>query len=280
MFSTARARDEPRPVTLTNFPILIPIQRFNPLLSIKRITALGFILAVIVAAGCAKRAGEQTIPPPEETWRKAMNYFHREKYFQAQQYLKDFALNYSGAPQVDSAQFYMGLCSFQLDDYLTAADEFKRVVSQYPFSKLVGDAAYWEARAYYDLAPSYALDQTYTKQALDAFQRYLEDYAGHALNDSAYKYISLCREKLARKDYGAARLYYDLGEYASCVLYANSILENYYDTSWADPAQYLKARSYEELGDRARARQEYQNSLEKYPSGKHADSARRAVASL
>jgi outer membrane protein assembly factor BamD len=209
-----------------------------------------------------------------------MNLFHREKYFQTQQLLKDFVLNYSGSPQVDSAQFYLGRCTFELEDNLTAADEFKRVVSQYPFSKLVGDAAYWEARSYFEQSPAYGLDQTCTKQALDAFQRYLEDYAGHALNDSAYQYITQCRNKLARKEYSSAKLYYDLGEYASSVLYGDGILANYYDTQWAEPAQYLKARCFDALGNHTRARQEYETYLEKYPSGKHAGTARRALASL
>lgn len=209
-----------------------------------------------------------------------MNYFQREKYSRAQQLLKDFVLNYSGSTMVDSAQFYLGRCTFELEDYVTAAEEFKRVVTQYPFSKLVGDAAFWEARSYYQQSPSYPLDQAYTTQALDAFQRFLEENAGHALSDSGYKYIALCREKLSHKEYAAAKLYYDLGEFASAVLYCDGIRENYYDTPWADPAQYLKARCFAALGNRSRALQEYQEYLEKYPAGKHADTARRAVAGL
>lgn len=237
-------------------------------------------LLLAVAAGCAKRARNRVLPPQDEAWRKALNFYERERYFQAQQLLRDFVLNYSGSSVVDSAQFYLGRATFELEEYLTAAEEFRRAVAQYPFSRLVGDAAYWEARSYYEQSPSYQLDQTYTSQALDAFQRYLEDYSGHALNDSAYRYIAACRDKLAHKEYAAARLYFDLKEYASAVLYCDGIHANYYDTQWAEPAQYLKARCYDELGNRDRARQEYQVYLEKYPSGRHADVARRFIAAL
>jgi outer membrane protein assembly factor BamD len=189
-------------------------------------------------------------------------------------------LNYSGSTVIDSAQFFLGRTSFELEDYATATEEFKRVVSNYPFSKLVGDAAYYEARCYYEQAPGYQLDQTRTSEALDAFQRFLEEYPGHALKDTAYMYIGQCRDKLSHKEYAAAQLYHTLNEYASAVLYCDDILSNYYDTQWADPSQFLKARCFDALKDYTRARQEYQTYLDKYPQGNHADSARRALRGL
>ena len=235
---------------------------------------------LIVAVGCAKRAGERALPGAEEAWQKAQNYFQRERYYQAQQLLKDFVLNYSGSTMIDSAQYYLGRTTFELEDYITAAEEFKRVLTNYPFSKLVGDAAYYEARCYYEQAPGYQLDQTFTNQALDAFQRYLEEYTGHALQDSGYHYLAQCRDKLSHKEYAAAQLYYTLSEFASSVLYCDDILANYYDTQWAEPAQFLKARSFDALKDRVRARQEYQTYLEKFPGGRNADAARRALTGL
>ncbi len=222
----------------------------------------------------------EQLPGAEEAWQKALNYFHHERYFRAQQLLKDFVLNYSGSAQIDSAQFYLGLTTFELDDYLAAAEEFKRVETNYPFSKLVGDAAYYEALCYYTLAPHYQLDQTYMTQALDAFQRFLEEHAGHALQDSAYAYISRCRDQLGHKEFAATKLYFDLGEYASVVLYADYVLSNYYDTRWAPPAQFLKARSFEKLKDYGRARQEFQTYLDKYPNGPAAAAVRRALNRL
>jgi outer membrane protein assembly factor BamD len=238
------------------------------------------LLLSLFALGCAKRARERNIPPQEESWQRAMSDFHRRRFFRAQQLLKDFVLNYSGSSTVDSAQFFLGRCTYELDDYLTAAEEFKRVVSQYPSSKLVGDAAYWEARSYYAQAPKYQLDQSYTTQALDAFQRFLEEYPAHALSDSGYKYIGLCRDKLSHKEYAAARLYYVMHEYASAVLYCDDLLANYYDTAWAEPTQYLKARCFDALKDWRRALQEYQAYLDKYPSGRHSGWARHAVSIL
>ena len=246
----------------------------------RRVGVLLLATLLALSIGCGKRARDRELPGAEESWQRAQHLFERERYYQAQQLLRDFVLNYPGSIMIDSAQFYLGRATFELEDYLVAAEEFKRVVTNYPFSKLAGDAAYWEARSYFVQAPGYQLDQTQTTQALEAFQRFLEEYPAHSLQASAYDLIAQARDKLGHKEYAAARLYFDLGEYASVVLYADAILANYYDTQWAAPAQFLKARSFDALRDVARARQSYQAYLDKYPQGDRADAARRTLSTL
>lgn len=237
------------------------------------------MLLVLLAFGCAKR----TFTPGGslvESWERAKDYLQRERYVRAQELLRDIMLNYSGSAVVDSAQFFLGLATFQLNDFLVAAEEFRRVAEQYPYSELCGDAVFYEARSYYEQSPSYALDQTLTDKALRGFQRFLEDYPGHALTDSGYHYLSQCREKVARKAYAAAKLYYDLGEYSSALLYCDVVLENYYDTSQAASAQFLKGRSYAAVKDWERARRELAQYLERNPGGKFVVRARQLLGEM
>jgi outer membrane protein assembly factor BamD len=268
-------------VNLTGLVTLIHRNKHLYLRSRRVIGSVVLCSLLLLNIGCAKRAGQdRELPGPDEAWQRIQHLMQRERFFRAQQLLKDFVLNYSGSAMIDSAQFSLGLATFQLEDYVTAAEEFKRVETNYPFSKLGGDAAFYEALCYYKQAPGYQLDQSSTTQALDAFQRFLEEHSGHSLQDSAYKYIGLCRDKLGHKEFAAARLYYDLDEFASAVLYCDGVLSNYYDTQWAHAAQFLKARSFSALKDRVRARQEYQTYLDKYPQGEHAAAARRALSGL
>lgn len=236
------------------------------------------IAGMIILAGCGKQSsGEQPVGP-DVAWQKAKNLFAREKYLKAQQVLKDITLNYPGAAIIDSVQFLLGRTTYEIGEYLTAADQFHKMVEQYPQSAVGGDAEYWEARSYFEQAPQYQLDQEHTTKAMQGFQRFLEEHPQHALADSAYRYLSLCRDKLARKEYAAARLYYDLGEYASAVLYADVVLANYYDTSWAGPSQFLKGRSFYQLEDWGRAQKELQTYVDKYPNGQFALRAREMLA--
>lgn len=245
----------------------------------RAILGIACALFILLAFGCAKR----TFTPGsnlDESWERAKNFMQRERYVRAQELLRDIMLNYSGSAVVDSAQFFLGLATFQLSDFLVAAEEFRRVAEQYPYSPLCGDAVFFEARSYYEQSPSYALDQTLTDKALRGFQRFLEDYPGHALTDSGYHYLGQCREKLARKAYAAAKLYYDLGEYASVLLYCDVVLENYYDTAQAASAQFLKGRSYAAVKDWERARRELAQYIERNPGGKFVVRARQLLGEV
>ena len=226
-----------------------------------------FIAVVVILTGCAKQAVPEQPEGADTAWQKAKNLFAHEHYMKAQQVLKDITLNYPGAAIIDSVQFLLGRTSFEMGEYITAADEFHKMVEQYPQSTVGGDAEYWEARSYFEQAPNYQLDQDYTTKSQQGFQRFLEEHPQHALTDSAYKYLGFCRDKLAHKEYSAAKLYYDLGEFASTILYADVVLSNFYDSSWAGPAQFLKGRSFYDLEDWTRAQKELQTYVDKYPKG-------------
>ncbi|MBU0508230.1 outer membrane protein assembly factor BamD [bacterium] len=247
---------------------------------LQRIFLIGVVAVFLaLALGCAKRKGTP-IGALDEAWMRAKNYMKRERFVRAQGLLRDIVLNYSGSSVVDSAQFFLGLATYELNDYLVAAEEFRRVTDQYPFSELAGDAVYFEALSYFQQSPKFPLDQTLTDKALRGFQRFLEDYPDHALTDSSYRYLGLCRDKLARKEYAAARLYYDLGEYASALLYCGIVLDNYYDTPLAASAQFLKGRSYFALKDWEKARRELDLYLERYPDGRFTVRARQMLGLL
>ena len=229
--------------------------------------ALLALILLLLIGGCAKRGYRISEDGVNVDWKRAMDLFERERYYRAQQLFRDITLNYSGSAIIDSAYFYLGRCSYELNDYLVAADEFNRVVTRFPSSTLAGDASFYEALSYFELSPHYSLDQQFMTKSFNAFQRYLEDYSGHVLSDSAYFYMSEARERLALKEFRAAELYYQIGEYASAILYAKILLADYYDTTLAERAQFLIGRSYYRLKDWPKAVEEFDNYLRRFPDG-------------
>jgi outer membrane protein assembly factor BamD len=254
------------------------------MMGIKRTVSVSSVIVLlllgVLLSGCAKSIRQTELLGPQVSFRKALHLYEREHYFKAQQVLKDIVLNYSGTAVIDSAKFYLGLTYFQLRDYLTAADEFQRLEQRYPQSPVAANAQFYVALSYFKLAPSYALDQEYTTRALDEFQRFLEDYGDHPLQPDAQKYIAECRDQLGRKEYAAALLYFKMNEYASSVLYADVVLADYYDTRWAGAAQFLKAKCFLALKDNARAAEELEKFLTKYPGRKENAMARAALADI
>lgn len=222
----------------------------------------------VVFAGCSSQTQFVTEDGAETDWKRAKNLFERERYFRASQLLRDITLNYSGSAFIDSAYFFLGKSGFEQADYFVAADDFKRLVQQFPSSHLAGAAAYYESRCYYELAPDFRLDQTTTEQAFDGFQRFLEDYPQSEFADSAYSYMAKCRDKLAHKVFAAMKLYLKVEEYASAVIYADALLTDYYDTSWADEAAYEKIRALVKLDEFEKAGAAVTDYKRRFPSGK------------
>jgi len=226
------------------------------------------LLLGLLLWGCSSQSRFVSEAGVDADWTRAKDLFARERYFRAQQLLRDITLNYSGSTIIDSAYFYLARAGFEQGDYLVAADDFKRLVQQFPSSELAAGANYYESRCYFELAPDYRLDQSYTEQALGGFQRFLEDYPQSEYADSGYAYIDKCRDKLAHKSFAALKLYFKLQEYASCVIYADALLTDYYDTSWADEAAYDKIRSLVKLEEREKAQTAVSDYQRRFPDGK------------
>ncbi len=229
-----------------------------------------FSIALLVF-GCAQQTRFVTDNGADSDWSRAKNLFERQRYYRAAQLLRDITLNYSGSAFIDSAYLYLGRAGFEQGDYFVASDDFKRLVQQFPSSPMAGAAAFYESRCNYELAPDFRLDQTYTETAFTGFQRFLEDYPQNEYADSAYAYITKCREKLAHKGFAAMKLYLKIEEYASVVIYADALLSDYYDTSWADEAAYDKVRALVKLDENEKAVAAIADYKRRFPTGKFSD---------
>ncbi len=218
--------------------------------------------------GCASQTRFISDDGAEADWLRAKKLYERERHYRASQLLRDITLNYSGSAFIDSAHYYLGRAGFEKHDYFVAADDFRRLVQQFPSSILAGNAAYYEARCYFELGPDFRLDQSYTEQAFDGFQRFLEDFPQNEFADSAYVYMSKCRDKLARKTFMALKLYMKVQEYASAVIYADAMLSDYYDTSYADESAFDKVRALIKLKETEKALAAITDYKRRFPSGK------------
>ncbi|MCB9366957.1 MAG: outer membrane protein assembly factor BamD [Calditrichaeota bacterium] len=238
-----------------------------------RILGVTLLLGVLFL-GCASKTRFVSDQGVEADWARAKSLFERERFYRAQQLLRDITLNYSGSAIIDSAYFYLGLAGYEQEDYVIAADDFRRLVQQFPSSPLAAGAAYYESLCQFEQTPDYRLDQSFTEQAFNGFQRFLEEYPQNAYTDSAYVYLAKCREKLARKEFAALKLYLKLEEYASVVIYSDAILADYYDTSYADEAAFDKIRALHKLEELERTRMAIADYYRRFPSGKYSGAVR------
>ena len=210
-------------------------------------------------------------PKPESSWtsaeyfKYALDMYEDEDYFEAVNEFTVITLRYPGSVYSDSAQFYLGMCHFKMDEYIISAAEFNKLIEEMSRSPLVPEAQYMLAESYFELSPRAELDQEYTMQAIKQYQLFLEDFPTNEKKEEVEKKLLSLREKLARKEWRNAEIYRKMNKYRASLIYYDIVLNNFYDTDVADEAQFGKALVFIELQEWQNARNNFMLFKEKYP---------------
>ncbi|HEX9974380.1 MAG TPA: outer membrane protein assembly factor BamD [bacterium] len=236
------------------------------------------LLVFITLAGCNRK----TIKPnlsPEERMAKAQKMFSNGDYLDAKTEFRIIILNFPGGSLSDQAQFYLAECHYNLKEHILAGEEYKKLIRAYPNSEYVDDAQFKIAMSNYKLSPKSPLDQNYTDKAIEEFQRFLEDYPNSDLVPEANKFMKKSREKLGDKNFKIADSYRKRAFFRSAIIYYDYVLDNYYDTPFAEKSLWEKAECYRQLGDQDQAGKFYKLYLEKYPKSSNAAKAKDLLSS-
>ncbi|MBN1408319.1 MAG: outer membrane protein assembly factor BamD [Calditrichaceae bacterium] len=240
---------------------------------------LFYLFAIILFVSCAGNK-----PQPDWTasqyFKYAKDKFDDEDYYEASNEFTVVVLRYAGSTVADSAQFYLAECHFNMDEYIIAAAEFEKLINYMSRSPLVKEAQYKLAESYYQISPRPALDQNYTEKAMREFQNFIEDYPTHELKESAEKRILECREKLAEKQYKNADNYRKMREFNAAIIYYSIVIDEYYDTSFADDALIGKMKVHKDLKDFESVKADYVKFKELFPQSDLAKEADEFLASL
>jgi outer membrane protein assembly factor BamD len=175
-----------------------------------------------------------------DVFMKAKEYFDDEDYLQAQKLFDMIKLQYPASQFADDAQFYLAKSSYERGEFIVAAYHFGTVRRVYPNSEYAKDALYQKAMCFYELSPTYDRDQEYTIQAINALTEFQVIYGTDSLAIICDGYIDELREKLGRRDYSIAFLYQKVYYYQSALIYYDSVIENFADTKYYEPAFFGK----------------------------------------
>ena len=199
---------------------------------------------IISLQSCSSSEGSDIrTDDPEVAFSIAKRNYNKKDYLEA---IDDFSLikiRFSGTSVIDKAQYYLAMCYFKREEYILAAYEFEYLIKNYPTSEYVIKARYNLAMCYYNLSPDYELDQTYTKYAIIEFQNFLELYPTNKLAPKADAKIMELRNKLAYKDYISGKLYLKIDDNKAAIFYFDHVLDEYFDTKYADDALYGKIQA-------------------------------------
>lgn len=236
--------------------------------------SIRMFLGAVIACSCLFLPGcgssdEVVNMGAEERFNLGKRLFDEEDYLEAINEFQIVKLQFQGSSVADDAQFYMGESHFQRGEYLLAIEDFRTLRRNMASSPLVPAARFQTGMCYYMLSPRSNLDQTYTRQAIDEFQAFVEYYPTDERREEAEEKIRELNTKLAKKLFESAEQYMKLGYYRSATYYFNYVYQQHHDSPYAEPALVGKIHSLVERKRFDEAREEIDHFLERYPSSEY-----------
>ncbi|MBP1653799.1 MAG: uptake lipoprotein [Bacteroidetes bacterium] len=197
-----------------------------------------FVLCIAAAGLACSSSPDIANPTVEQRFNRAKELFDDGDYLEAINEFTVITLQYQGSAFAADAQYYLGECRFEREEYILSAFEYSVVRTSYPASPRVPDAHYKMALSYYMQSPKPVLDQQNTRKAIDEFQAFVEYNPAHPLAPDAEEKIKELNGRLAFKAYEAARQYERMEYYRAAILSYDVVIEKYHDTDYA-PLAYL-----------------------------------------
>lgn len=210
---------------------------------------LPVLFVLLVAASltscdpCKKLSKSKSIAARDSA---AFCYYERGEFAAAGLILKDLKSVYAGDTKIVKVSFYHAKAKYMIGEAIQAAYYFNEFIQYFPASKYTEEATFLIGESYYLMSPTYELDQRETKKAIEFFQLYLRRYPYGDYAENAEKKLKELRDKLAKKAFEQADLYYKTFKYRSAVIAFKNMLADYPDSEFREEARFklLKCRYF------------------------------------
>lgn len=181
----------------------------------------------------------------DEKYDAAFAYFNAGKYSKAASLFESMTMLVSGTEREDTVKYYWGLSNYRFKDYYTAETNFEQFISNYPKSPFVADASYLRIDCLYRSTLRYELDQMPTYKAMNAISEYILEHPESEHMESCRDMLVELNERLDKKAYEAAKLYYKMEDYlASRVAFGNVLKDDAENIYREDILYYMAMSSY------------------------------------
>lgn len=181
----------------------------------------------------------------DEKYKAAFNYFDEGKFTKSAAIFESLSMLTEGTEKDDTVKYYWGLSNYNSKDYYTAETNFDQFVSSYPRSPFASQARYLRLDCLYRQTLRYELDQTPTYKAMNAISEYVIDYPESENLESCRQMLDELGERLDKKAYEGAKLYYKMEDYlASRIAFRNILKDDAENIYREDILYYIAMSSY------------------------------------
>jgi len=185
-------------------------------------------------------------------YQEAVKLYEKGKYSKALILFDDLAIKYRGRPEAEDLFYLIANTNYKLGDYTSARFHFKNFANTYPGSPRAEECRFMSAYCYYVESPRSSLDQENTRKAIDELQLFVNYHPDSKKAEEAGVLIQDLRDKLEKKAFNNAKLYYNMGtpdDYRAAVIAFENVLKQYPDTKYAEEIEYLIVKSQYQYAD-------------------------------
>ena len=203
------------------------------------------VLLVLAAIPACKTEYDRVLEGSDvdAKYKLAFQNFNAGKYTRAAQLFESLSLMTSGTDRHDTVMYYLGLSNYSNKDYYTAETNFDQYLTYFPQSSFSEMASFLRIDCLYRATLRYELDQTPTYKAITAMGEYLRGHPAGANSDICRHWMEELSERLDRKAFENARLYYKMEDYLASRVAFKNILKDNADNVFREEILYYSAMS-------------------------------------
>lgn len=238
---------------------------------------VAFLLATILLSGCTQYAKVQKSMDYDYKYELAKAYYMEGEYSQSSSLLEDVLAFMKGTIYAEESLYMLSMCYYNMEDYVTASQYFTTYFNTYPKGTYAEIARFMSVKALYKDTPDPRLDQSSTIRAINEIQVFMEYYPYSQYRQAAHDMLYELHDRLVEKEYRAAQLYFDLGNYMgnnyqACIITAQNALNDYPYTKLREELSILILRAHFHMAKESVAEKmldRYRDTIDEYHSFKN-----------
>ncbi len=206
--------------------------------------AAAFVLAALSIQSC-KSEYEAVLNSNDidAKYTAAFDYFNHGRYSKAARLFENLAVQTSGTEKDDTVQYYWGLSNYRFKDYYTAETNFAKFLTNFPRSPFSEEAAFLRIDCLYRSTYRYELDQKPTYAAIGVISQYLIENPKSTHAPTCKRMLKELNDRLDKKAYESARLYYKMEDYKAARVAFKNILKDDAENIYREDILYYIAKS-------------------------------------
>lgn len=230
------------------------------------------ILAALVLSSCGEYNKLLKSTDYEYKYEAAKNYFAKGQYNKAATLLNEVIMVLKGTDKAEESLYMLAMSYFNQKDYSTASQTFMTYYNTYPRGTFTELARFHSGKSLYLESPDPRLDQSGTYMAIQELQLFMEYFPVSNKKVEAQEMIFALQDKLVQKELGAAKLYYNMGNYMgnnyeSCVITVQNALKDYPYTEMREELSILMLRAKYAMAENSvveKSEERYRETIDEY----------------